>query len=99
MSRAAQPQQAWLFCYDVRKPRDRRRIAARLEAEGRRIQRSVFLTECAPWQARHLERQCKALIKQIEGDRLHACPLRSRSSLPVPWRTSDSQPLPDYWLC
>ena len=97
MSRAHEPVMAWLLCYDIHKPRHRRRVAAKLEGHGSRVQRSVFIAECSPHQVARLERQCRARMDAQDKFRVYHLLQRQPAALPA--LRARTQVLPDYWLC
>ena len=97
MSRESEPILPWLLCYDIHQPRRRRRVAARLEGHGQRVQRSVFITECSPHRAKRLEEQCRTQIAPTDSLRLYL--LMQRVPEALPWLLAGRGSLPGYWLC
>ena len=64
----------YVIAYDIRKNRDRRRVAKRLERMGFRRQKSVFEGEASPSEIRHLLDELAELI-QPDHDVLTAWPM------------------------
>lgn len=65
---------AWVIAYDVTKDRRRTRIARRLEAQGIRLQKSVFLVIGSPRGVRRLVREIGSEI-DVATDCVCAWPL------------------------
>ena len=95
MSRNAQPQRNWLICYDIGQPRRRRRVAARLEGAGRRLQRSVFLVEGTPERMSSLVDWCRAAVGPQDSVLAY---LLIRTDAATPFALVRSA-LPDFWVC
>ena len=70
-------------------------MAARLEGQGQRVQRSVFTCNGTPAQMARLEARCRALLGP--DDRFNAYLLRQRGCVQLPGIRVAT--LPDYWLC
>jgi CRISPR-associated protein Cas2 len=97
MARGPAHVRIWIVGYDVSDNRRRRRLARLLEGEARRIQKSVFCTECTQDNMDSLMRRARREI--AAGDRLLAYPVLQRAGLPLPWaHTLKAQRLPAYWI-
>jgi CRISPR-associated protein Cas2 len=77
-----------IFCYDIERARVRRRVAALLEAEAVRVQKSVFEVRMDPDRAAKLARRAARLLDPCDSLRLYAVDAhgmaRSRAWGPLP---------------
>ena len=77
-----------IFCYDIERTRVRRRVAALLEAEAVRVQKSVFEVRMDPDRAARLARRAARLLDPGDSLRLYAVDAhgmaRSRAWGPLP---------------
>ncbi|TVP96192.1 MAG: CRISPR-associated endonuclease Cas2 [Planctomycetaceae bacterium] len=56
---------AWVIAYDITKDRRRTRVAKRLEAQGIRLQKSVFLVTGSPRGVRRMVREIGSEIDPV----------------------------------
>lgn len=66
------PDMLMVFCYDIRRDRVRREVAALLEAEAPRVQRSVFEVWMDPGRAASLGKRAARLLDPGDSLRLYA---------------------------
>ena len=87
----------WVIAYDVRRDRDRRRIARRLEQVGFRRQKSVFEGEAAPAGIAALLDEL-AVFLQEEHDRLTAWPMTENGPAHIEHRGQPRPRTHQDWL-